>query len=123
MQGLRAFWRWLKRRVASYACARRATAPSRHQHFLKQDTVFLKSLVYSECSAFRFPGARSDQVISLFGEHHGQESQEGSEEDREEGHQERREEDREEDQEGREEEVTSSYHRLPALPATSHRPR
>ena len=36
----------------------------RHQHFLKQDPVFLKSLVYSECSAFRFPGARSDQVIS-----------------------------------------------------------
>ena len=30
------------------------------QHFLKQDTVFLNVLVYSGCSAFRFPSARSD---------------------------------------------------------------
>jgi hypothetical protein len=30
------------------------------QHFLKRDAVFLNALVYSECSAFRFPNARSD---------------------------------------------------------------
>ena len=30
------------------------------QHFLKPDTVFLSVLVYSGCSAFRFPSARSD---------------------------------------------------------------
>jgi hypothetical protein len=30
------------------------------QHFLKRDAVFLNALVYSECSAFRFPSARSD---------------------------------------------------------------
>jgi hypothetical protein len=30
------------------------------QHFLKQDAVFLDVLVYSGCSAFRFPSARSD---------------------------------------------------------------
>ena len=30
------------------------------QHFLKRDTVFLSVLVYSGCSAFRFPSARSD---------------------------------------------------------------
>jgi hypothetical protein len=35
------------------------------QHFLKRDSVFFDVLVYSGCSAFRFPGARSDQVISL----------------------------------------------------------
>ena len=101
------FRRSMRRYVSSYDWGRRATAPLRHQHFLKRDTVFLKSLVYSECSAFRFPGARSEQVISPFGEPHGQESEEG-EEGSEEGDQERREEDREEDQEGREEEVTSS---------------
>lgn len=33
---------------------------SERQHFLKQDTVFLDLLVYSECSAFRFPSARND---------------------------------------------------------------
>jgi hypothetical protein len=33
---------------------------SRRQHFLKRDTVFLNVLVYSGCSAFRFPSARSD---------------------------------------------------------------
>jgi hypothetical protein len=43
--------------------ASRALAPVR-QHFLKQDTVFSNVLVYSGCSAFRFPSARSDQVIS-----------------------------------------------------------
>jgi hypothetical protein len=30
------------------------------QHFLKQDAVFFDALVYSGCSAFRFPSARSD---------------------------------------------------------------
>jgi hypothetical protein len=30
------------------------------QYFLKQDAVFLSVLVYSGCSAFRFPSARSD---------------------------------------------------------------
>jgi hypothetical protein len=30
------------------------------QHFLKQDAVFLDVLVYSGCSASRFPSARSD---------------------------------------------------------------
>jgi hypothetical protein len=30
------------------------------QHFLKRDAVFLSVLVYSGCSAFRFPSARSD---------------------------------------------------------------
>ena len=37
----------------------RALAPAR-QHFLKQDTVFSNVLVYSGCSASRFPSARSD---------------------------------------------------------------
>jgi hypothetical protein len=30
------------------------------QHFLKRDAVFFNVLVYSGCSAFRFPSARSD---------------------------------------------------------------
>jgi hypothetical protein len=30
------------------------------QHFLKREAVFLNVLVYSECSAFRFPSARSE---------------------------------------------------------------
>jgi hypothetical protein len=34
--------------------------PLARQHFLKQDAVFLDVLVYSGCSAFRFPSARSD---------------------------------------------------------------
>jgi hypothetical protein len=34
--------------------------PSVRQHFLKLDAVFLDVLVYSGCSAFRFPSARSD---------------------------------------------------------------
>ena len=33
---------------------------SRRQHFLKRDAVFSNVLVYSGCSAFRFPSARSD---------------------------------------------------------------
>jgi hypothetical protein len=33
----------------------------RRQHFLKRDAVFFDVLVYSGCSAFRFPSARSDQ--------------------------------------------------------------
>jgi hypothetical protein len=35
------------------------------QHFLKPDAVFLMALVYSGCSASRFPSARSDKAISL----------------------------------------------------------
>jgi hypothetical protein len=33
---------------------------SLRQHFLKLDAVFSNVLVYSGCSAFRFPSARSD---------------------------------------------------------------
>ena len=44
--------------------APRALSPAR-QHFLKPDTVFFDVLVYSGCSAFRFPSARSDKAISL----------------------------------------------------------
>jgi len=32
---------------------------SARQHFLKRDAVFCNVLVYSGCSAFRFPSARS----------------------------------------------------------------
>jgi hypothetical protein len=39
--------------------APRAVASDR-QHFLKLDAVFFNVLVYSGCSAFRFPSARSD---------------------------------------------------------------
>ena len=45
------------------------------QHFLKWDAVFYHVLVYSGCSAFRFPSARSNKAISLTsGGQHGQES-------------------------------------------------
>jgi hypothetical protein len=37
----------------------------RCQHFLKRDAVFFNVLVYSGCSAFRFPSARSNKAISL----------------------------------------------------------
>ena len=54
--------------------ASRALAPVR-QHFLKWDSVFFDVLVYSGCSAFRFPSARSNKAISLTsGGQHGQES-------------------------------------------------
>jgi hypothetical protein len=33
---------------------------STRQRFLKQDSVFFNVLVYSGCSAFRFPSARND---------------------------------------------------------------
>ena len=39
--------------------ARQVPARAR-QHFLKRDAVFFDVLVYSGCSAFRFPSARSD---------------------------------------------------------------
>ena len=77
---------------------------SLRQHFLKPEAVFFDVLVYSGCSAFRFPSARSDQVTSparwltQFGGQHGQESEEGEEGE------ERSEEDCEEDPQGREEE-------------------
>jgi len=32
----------------------------RRQHFFKREAVFLGALVYSECSALRFPNARND---------------------------------------------------------------
>ena len=40
-------------------CAQQVRDQAR-QHFLKQDAVFFNVLVYSGCSAFRFPSARSD---------------------------------------------------------------
>ena len=40
-------------------CAQQVRGEAR-QHFLKQDAVFFNVLVYSGCSAFRFPSARSD---------------------------------------------------------------
>ena len=40
-------------------CAQQVRAWAR-QHFLKQDAAFFNVLVYSGCSAFRFPSARSD---------------------------------------------------------------
>jgi hypothetical protein len=48
----------MPRRVAETP-ASRVQAPER-QHFLKRDTVFFDVLVYSGCSASRFPSARSD---------------------------------------------------------------
>src|SRR4051812_19348656 len=44
--------------VADRAASRALT--SLRQHFLKRDAVFLNVLVYSGCSAFRFPSARSE---------------------------------------------------------------
>jgi hypothetical protein len=85
------------------------------QHFLKWDSVFFDVLVYSGCSAFRFPSARSDQVSSLIigdltnsGGQHGQESEEGEEGE------ERGEEDCEEDQEGLQEEEVTALRKMPA---------
>jgi len=46
-------------RGVAEACALRILAPAR-QRFVKQDSVFFNVLVYSGCSAFRFPSARSD---------------------------------------------------------------
>jgi ABC-type protease/lipase transport system fused ATPase/permease subunit len=43
----------------AHRSAQRVSAALR-QRFLKQDSVFLSVLVYSGCSAFRFPSARSD---------------------------------------------------------------
>jgi hypothetical protein len=40
-------------------CALLALVSAR-QYFLKRDTVFFNVLVYSRCSAFRFPSARSE---------------------------------------------------------------
>ena len=108
----RRFFAHFSHRLASRhdVVARRALHPPAlsRQHFLKRDAVFLSVLVYSGCSAFRFPSARSDQVVSPVigdptnsGGQHGQESEEGEEGE------ERSEEDCQEDQEGfQEEEVT-----------------
>ena len=69
------------------------------QHFLKRDAVFFDVLVYSGCSASRFPSARSEPShLTYIGGQHGQESEEGKEGE------ERSEEDCEEDPQGREEE-------------------
>src|ERR1051326_7141292 len=48
-----------KRRELADARPLRALTLSR-QHFLKPDAVFFDVLVYSGCSAFRFPNARSE---------------------------------------------------------------
>ena len=45
-------------------CAQQVRGWAR-QHFLKQDAVFFNVLVYSRCRAFRFPSARSDELIYL----------------------------------------------------------
>jgi hypothetical protein len=49
-------------RMRCGAADKRALRVSIHarQYFLKRDAVFLDVLVYSGCSAFRFPSARSD---------------------------------------------------------------
>ena len=48
---------------------------SRRQHFLKRDAVFSNVLVYSGCSAYRFPNARSElSHLTTLGGQHGQES-------------------------------------------------
>jgi hypothetical protein len=44
--------------VADIAASRALTLL--RQHFLKREAVFLNALVYSGCSASRFPSARSD---------------------------------------------------------------
>jgi hypothetical protein len=59
-----AFSRVTRIAACIYCCAAdervlRVLAAAR-QHFLKQDAVFFNVLVYSGCSAFRFPSARSD---------------------------------------------------------------
>jgi hypothetical protein len=47
-----------RRRVVVERVLRAPTLP--RQHFLKRDAVFSNVLVYSGCSAYRFPNARSD---------------------------------------------------------------
>jgi hypothetical protein len=53
----------MHRHVVEQRPSRVLAAPC--QHFLKRDAVFLMALVYSGCSASRFPSARSDKAISL----------------------------------------------------------
>jgi hypothetical protein len=48
----------VRRRVVVERVLRALTSP--RQHFLKRDAVFSNVLVYSGCSAYRFPNARSD---------------------------------------------------------------
>jgi len=51
------------RRADGLVCRRSPRVARSHpsrQHFLKRDAVFFNVLVYSGCSAFRFPSARSD---------------------------------------------------------------
>jgi hypothetical protein len=47
-----------RRRLVVERVLRAPTSP--RQHFLKRDAVFSDVLVYSGCSAYRFPNARSD---------------------------------------------------------------
>jgi hypothetical protein len=59
----RFFAHHLQRRANAFWCCRRARVARRassRKHFLKRDDVFFDVLVYSGCSAFRFPSARSD---------------------------------------------------------------
>ena len=56
-QTIRIAWLTYRRVVAERASC---VASYTRQHFLKRDAVFLDVLVYSGCSAFRFPSARSD---------------------------------------------------------------
>ena len=72
---------------------------SGHQHFLKRDAVFSNVLVYSGCSAFRFPKCTQQlSHLTTSGGQHGQESEEVKEGE------ERSEEDCEEDPSGLQEE-------------------
>jgi hypothetical protein len=48
----------VRRRVVVERVSRAPISP--RQHFLKRDAVFSNVLVYSGCSAYRFPNARSD---------------------------------------------------------------
>jgi hypothetical protein len=50
-------------RTCCGACDHRAlrALTLRRQHFLKRDAVFFDVLVYSGCSASRFPSARSER--------------------------------------------------------------
>jgi hypothetical protein len=60
---------------ASFRLSRVARSHPLRQYFLKREDVFFNVLVYSGCSAFRFPSARSEQShLTTFGGQHGEES-------------------------------------------------
>ena len=53
--------RFAARRICRANCEQSSHASARsRKHFLKRDAVFFDALVYSGCSASRFPSARSD---------------------------------------------------------------